>query len=149
MSEREKYERYAKRIRIFNGLTPDEVADILHHGRTFQFRQGQTVFHEGSLGSNLFVVLSGQIAIYIKGNEIARCQIGDAFGEMAVLNRAPRCATAAALSDVTLFTLDEGEINLLLQKHVAVRILLNIIHVLSERLEMADAWIAEHCPKTP
>ena len=147
MSDRDKYKRYASKIRIFNGLTPEEVSEILHEGKVIHFRQGQTIFHEGSLGSNLFVVLSGQCAIYSKNKQIARCQVGDAFGEMAVLNRKPRCATAAALSDVTVFTLDESQINAILKKHVAVRFLLNVVHVLSERLEGANERIAEYSAK--
>ena len=143
MSEEDKYRQYASKVRIFNGLKPEEVADILHQGKLLFFQQGQTIFHEGMLGSNLFVDLSGQIAIYSKEKEIARCQVGDAFGEMAVLNRTPRSATAAALSDVRLFTLDEHQIHDILDKRVAVRVLLNVIHVLSERLEAANAWIAE------
>lgn len=143
MSDEEKYRQYAKKVRIFNGLSPEEVAEILRKGKVLFFQQGQTIFHEGMLGSNVFIVLSGQIAIYTKGKEIARCQVGDAFGEMAVLNRTPRSATAAALSDVKLFTLDEHQIHDILDKRAAVRVLLNIIHVLSERLEAANAWISE------
>jgi CRP-like cAMP-binding protein len=149
MSDSDKYEQYAKRVRIFKGLQPEDVADILHHGKVVHFQQGQTIFHEGMLGSNVFVILSGQVGIYSKGKLIARCQVGDAFGEMAVLNRTPRCATAAALSNATLFTLDEDQINKLLKKNIAVRLLLNIIHVLSERLETADEWIAEHRGTVP
>lgn len=144
MSEEGKYERYARKIRIFNGLQPEEVAYILHQGKVIRFHKGQTVFHEGALGSNLFVVLSGQIAIYHKGKQIAQCVVGDAFGEMAVLNRTPRCATAAAITDVALFTLDETQLNKILKRHIAVRILLNVIHTLSERLENANAWIAKY-----
>ena len=147
MRDEEKYEQYAKKVRIFNGLEGDDVAEILHQGKVIHFQQGQTIFHEGMLGSNLFIVLSGQIGIYSKGKLIARCHVGDAFGEMAVLNRKPRCATAAALSNATLFTLDEAQINSLLKKHVAVRILLNVIHVLSERLEAANMWISENRKK--
>lgn len=144
MTEETRYERYARRVKIFNGLDAEEVADILRQGKTLHFQKGMTVFHEGALGSNLFVVLSGQIAIYSKNKLIAKCQVGDAFGEMAILNHKPRCATAAAISDVKLFTLDESQINNILEKHVAVRVLLNIIHILSERLENANAWIAEN-----
>lgn len=147
MLNREKYEKYARKIKVFNGLTPEDVYDIIHHGKVLQFQKGQTVFHEGMLGSNLFVVLSGQVGIYSKGKQIARCEVGDAFGEMSVLNHRPRCATAGALSDVSLFTLDEAEINQILEKRVAVRILLNIIHILSDRLESANEYIAENCPE--
>ncbi len=94
------------------------------------------------LGSNLFIVLGGKIAIYSKKRVIAKCVVGDAFGEMAVLNNKPRSATAAVMEDVKLFTLDEREINQILDKAVAVKLLLNIIHVLSERLEVANSWVA-------
>ncbi len=144
MSERERYEKYAKRIKIFSGLTAEDVAFVVRQGRVFQFQQGQTVFHEGTLGSNLFIVLSGQIGISNRGKMIGRCHPGDAFGEMAVLNRRPRCATATALSDVTLLTLSEQDINNVLEKRVAVRFLLNIIQMLSTRLEEADQWIEEN-----
>jgi CRP-like cAMP-binding protein len=144
MDDEDKYEEYAKRIRIFRGLKPEEVSDILHQGKVVYFQQGQTVFHEGMLGSNLFIVLSGQVGIYMKGKLIARCKVGDAFGEMAVLNRTPRCATAGALSDASLFTLDETQLNGILRKHIAVRLLLNVIHILSERLEAANAALAGH-----
>lgn len=143
MSDLEKYRKYAEKVTIFHGLTPEEVSEILHQGKVLHFRQGETIFHEGMLGSNIFVVLSGQIDIYRQKERIARCNVGDAFGEMAVLNQQPRCATAAARMDCTLFTLDERQINSLLTKHVAVRILLNIIHLLSQRLEDANAALAK------
>ena len=143
MSSPEKLQTYAHKIRIFNGLTPDEVDYILHCGKIIHFRDGQTVFHEGMLGSNLFVILNGKVAIYKKKRLIAMCKVGDAFGEMAVLNQRPRSATAAAKSEVKLFTLDERQINEILDKAVAVKLLLNVIHVLSERLENANHLIAQ------
>ena len=142
MSDESKYRRYAEKIRIFNGLDPGEVEYILHNGKILVFREGQTVFFEGQLGSNLFVVLSGRIGIFKKNKQIATCVVGDAFGEMAVLNHEPRTATAAALCETKLFTLDEKQINGILEKHVAVRMLLNIIHVLSERLETVNEQLA-------
>ena len=141
-TDTDKYKRYADRVRIFNGLQPEEVEYILHHGKSLVYPEGKTVFHEGMLGSNLFIVLSGEIAIYNKTEMIAKCRAGDAFGALAVFNHKPRSATAVALQDSKLFTLDERQINEILEKHVAVRLLLNIIHVISERLEAANAWNA-------
>jgi len=143
MSSPEKLQKYAERIRIFNGLQPSEVEYILQCGKVIHFREGQTVFHEGMLGSNLFVILEGKVAIYKKKRLIAMCKLGDVFGEMAVLNQRPRSATAAAKSEVKLFTLDERQINDILDKAVAVKLLLNVIHVLSERLENANHLIAQ------
>jgi len=138
MDDLNKYRHYGEKIAIFHGLSPEEVEDLLHQGKIVVYRKGQTVFHEGMLGSNLFIVLSGKIGIYNKNEIIATCHVGDAFGEMAVLNKRPRSATASALTEARLYTLDEKQINQLLEKHVAVRLLMNIIHVLSKRLETAN-----------
>lgn len=143
MADTAKYKQYSEKVRIFNGLSPEEVGEILRTGHTLDIAQGQTIFHEGMLGSNLFVVLSGEIALFQKNRQIGTCRVGDAFGEMSVLNHRPRTATATAESAVKLFTLDESQVNKILEKHVAVRLLLNVIHVLSERLEAANTSIAD------
>jgi CRP-like cAMP-binding protein len=142
MSKEAKYQRYAEKIRIFKGLKPEEVSYILHCGKVLYFHEGQTIFHEGMLGSNLFIVLSGEIGIHHRNELIAKCKVGDAFGEMAVLNHEPRTATACALTQAKCFTLDEKEMAEILQNHVAVKLLMNIIHVLSERLEASNAYIS-------
>jgi len=138
MTDIHKYERYAEKISIFHGLSAGDVDDLLHRGRVLSCRQGETIFHEGMLGSNLFVVLGGKVGIYIKNQLIATCHVGDAFGEMAVLNKRPRSATATPLTDSRLLVLDESQINEILEKHVAVRLLMNVVHVVSERLEAAN-----------
>ena len=139
MPHDDKYAKYAKRVKIFKGLQPEEVGGIIQQGATLQFEKGKTIFHEGMLGTNLFIVLHGEVALYKKTQIIAKCEVGDTFGEMAVLNHRPRSATAAAVEDTKLFTLDERQIDSILDKRAAVRILLNIIHVLSERLEVANS----------
>ncbi len=143
MTDIQKYERYAEKIHLFNGLIAEEVEDLIKRGKVIIIRKGETIFHEGMLGSNLFIVLSGKIGIYIKDQLITKCHVGDTFGEMAVLNKKPRTATATALEESRLLCLDEKQINDILEKHVAVRLLLNAIHLLSERLEKDNYMIAE------
>ena len=66
MADADRYRQYAERIAIFNGLGADDVALVIRHGQILQFRQNQTIFHEGMLGSNLFIVLGGEVGIYNK-----------------------------------------------------------------------------------
>lgn len=143
MPDLEKYRSLAASIPLFKGLMPEEVAYIFRHGKTVFFHAGKAVFHQGQPGANLFVVLAGRVALYDKERLIGTLHRGDAFGEMAVLNHRPRTATAAAMEDCELFTLDERELNHILEKHLAIRLLLNIIHVLSDRLEVANTTIAK------
>lgn len=143
MSDADKYRQYAERIAIFHGMEPDDIALVIRHGQVLHFRQNQTIFHEGMLGSNLFIVLGGEVGIYSKADLIAKCRTGDAFGEMAVLNHKPRGATATALTEAKCLTLDERQLNQILAKGISNRLLLNIISLLSERLVQANARITE------
>lgn len=138
MSDMRRYQKYAEKIKLFNGLSAEEVSHILHQGTTVDFRAGDTIFHKGQLGSNLFIVLHGKVNITIDGRMIARCAPGDAFGEMSVLNHRPHTASANAASDVKVFTLNEQQLNQILRRESAVRLLLNVIHMLSSYLENAN-----------
>lgn len=138
MSSRSKYLRYAKRIKIFNGFSADEVEDILRPGRMVEFPTGRTIFHKGQLGSNLFIVFSGRVEIYDDDHRIATCRVGDCFGEMSVLDHGPHIASAVAASPVRVYTLTEEQMNDILEKRVAVRFLLNVIHVLSDYLRHSN-----------
>lgn len=131
MDSDDKYREYAKRVTVFQGLRPEEVKEILHLGHTIEFFKGTTIFHQGQRGDNLFILLKGRVAIYDKDAIIAVCRVGDVFGEMSVLDHEPHSASAVAVSDVKVFTLDERQLNQIFEKRVAVRFLMNIIHVLS------------------
>lgn len=142
MADFEKYRRYAKRIPLFNGLSPEEIGDIVRRGQMLYIAQGKTIFHKGQRGNTLFVVFGGAVDIYNEDRLIAKCRIGDAFGEMSVLDHRPHTATAVAATEVKLFTLDEAQINDILHQRVAVRFLLNIIHLLSNHLAHTNTLLA-------
>lgn len=126
----ERFERYGKKIPLFAGLSVDEIADILSRGRTLHFAKGKTILHKGQCGNNLFVVFSGSVGIYRNERKIARCRVGDAFGEMSLIEHLPQEASAVAEDDVRLFALSEDGFNQILNRRVAVRFLLNVIHLL-------------------
>lgn len=142
MPDFEKYRRYAKRIPLFNGLTPEEISDVLHKGQVLYIAKGKTIFHKGQRGNTLFIVFNGVVDIYNEDRLIAKCRVGDAFGEMSVLDHRPHTATAVAGTEVKLFTLDESQINEILHQRVAVRFLLNIIHLLSNHLASTNTMLA-------
>ena len=129
-----------QRVKLFKGMSEEEVDQVLAQGKVVHYDQGETVFHEGTEGSRLFIVLDGVVAIRLRGKYIAKCRAGEAFGEMAVLNRRPRSATATASTEVRLFALEEEEIQTILDHQVAVRFLLNVIYAISERLEAGNTW---------
>ncbi len=69
-----------------------------------QYADGEVIFGEGTPGSELFVITSGEVEI-LRGTpgalvSVARLGPGDFFGEMAFVDRAPRSATAMARTAV-------------------------------------------------
>jgi CRP-like cAMP-binding protein len=78
-----------------------------------RFPEGQVLFNEGDHGEDMYIIQSGRVAIKkkVEGGEatLAVLEKGDFFGEMAILERQPRSASAAMLEDGDLIVIS-GEI---------------------------------------
>ncbi|MGH2462815.1 MAG: Crp/Fnr family transcriptional regulator [Candidatus Limnocylindria bacterium] len=90
------------RCPLFAGVLPDDLRDVARHLRLRRFRRGEVIFHQGDPGDALHIVASGSVKIVLpspEGDEaiIATVHAGDFFGELALLDGAPRSATAAAV----------------------------------------------------
>ena len=73
-------------------------------------KAGEAVFREGDAADEgLYYICSGEVVVsrteYGQYRELARLGEGDVFGEMGIINAAPRNATVMALSDCAFFTL--------------------------------------------
>lgn len=126
---------------IFSGLDADSIKHIVSLGRVESVPGGNVIFREGEPGNYLYVVLEGSVSIYCGDKCIAKCRALEAFGEMAVFRDRRRSATARAITDVRLLALDQEAVGSLLESALAVPFLLNVIHVLSQRLEAGNTWI--------
>lgn len=79
---------------------------------TRAFREGAVIFRQGDKGDCLYDVYQGRVGIYADyGTEreqlLAEYYTDQFFGEMGLLDRAPRSATAVALEDTTLGIITE------------------------------------------
>jgi CRP/FNR family transcriptional regulator, cyclic AMP receptor protein len=71
------------------------------------YKTGDFIFLEGDQETHFYIVESGRVQIFTKkagGERINICEIteGESFGEFALLDKAPRSASAKALTDVVL-----------------------------------------------
>jgi CRP-like cAMP-binding protein len=64
--------------------------------------RNQVIFEEGQLGTRMYVVLQGRIAVTIGGSVVDYIGPGGVLGELALLDQAPRLASAVAEDNVAL-----------------------------------------------
>lgn len=104
---------------------------------------GKVLFRENDEGDLMYIIQEGNVRIskQIDGKEhiLAVLGKGDFFGEMAIVNRSPRTATATAVGTVHLLSFNREGFLGMIEKNA--RIALNIIDKLCRRLQQADLQI--------
>ncbi|HJT99079.1 MAG TPA: DUF1003 domain-containing protein [Rhodanobacteraceae bacterium] len=105
-------------VELFEHLGDDDRANLARVIDVRRLAAGDTLFRVGEPGESLYVVRSGEIELFIRDTAGQRIPLaivgaGEVFGELALLDRSPRTATAIALADAELFELDRDDLLLL------------------------------------
>jgi CRP/FNR family transcriptional regulator, cyclic AMP receptor protein len=94
------------RIDLFAGLPETTLSDLVQRGTTFTMDPGRSVVQEGSADVGLEVVLEGTADVSVNGVPRPALGPGDYFGEISMIDGAPRSATLVAGPDgLTTFRL--------------------------------------------
>ncbi|MDD3484781.1 cyclic nucleotide-binding domain-containing protein [Azovibrio restrictus] len=125
--------------RLFSGLSGRDVQVVQGFLHQRRYQAGEVIFDEGEEGQALYILLSGQVLICRQGemeSPIAQLESGSFFGEMALLDDAPRAAQARALGPVEVAVLFRGDFLNLMDDHarIASRISLDLARQLGDRL---------------
>ena len=111
------------------------------YGQTFD--AGKVIFNEGDSGDRMYIIQSGQVRVSrnIGGreHELALLEKGDFFGEMAIVSRIARTATATAVETTHLLAFDRQGFMGMIEKNA--KIALNVIDKLCRRLQNANSQI--------
>jgi len=87
-------------VKIFSKCNARQRRAIARHAQIANLPEGVDLIKEGEPGDALFVILEGEAVVYQGGVEVSRSSTGAYFGEMAILDGAPRSATVVAATDV-------------------------------------------------
>jgi len=101
----------ALRSTLFAGLSSPTFAALLTQARLLDLADKAEVFHQGDVGEELYVVVSGTVGVIDEGpprRGITKLGEKSVFGEIAVLTDQPRTATVIALGPVQLIAIDRG-----------------------------------------
>jgi CRP-like cAMP-binding protein len=125
-------------------LAPEQLAHLGRCGEIESYNPGEPIVTEGSLGDALFLILSGQVAVHRGPQTLATLAEGELFGEMSLVEPAPRSASVTAMSATFLFRLPHDALReLIAQDPTAASVLLvQMVKTLSERLRRANATLS-------
>jgi CRP/FNR family cyclic AMP-dependent transcriptional regulator len=135
-----------RRCALFAHVDEESLRALASQMRRRRFRRGEVIFHQGDIGDSLQVVASGGVKIVLPSQEgdeaiIASLHPGEFFGELALLDGAPRSTTATALEATETLALPRDRFLALLDDdHKIVRALL---HALAEELRRLTGHVEE------
>jgi CRP-like cAMP-binding protein len=124
---------------MFERVAGEDLAPLARVASEETYEPGERIFDEGELGDSLFVIVQGRVNILHNGDTVAVLGPGEAFGEMAVLDAAPRSATAVAEDETEVLRIGSQEFYEIL--HEQVEIASGVIHMLTARLREATAQV--------
>jgi CRP/FNR family transcriptional regulator, cyclic AMP receptor protein len=131
---------------LFAGMDADSLLAITRSLRGRRFRRGEVLFHEGDPGDALFIVASGAVKVVVPSEDgdeaiLATLRRGDFLGELALLDGAPRSASAIALEPTVALALPRDQFRSLVASEPAIRDAL--LAALSGELRRLTTHVAE------
>lgn len=115
-ARRRMYESFLDTVPLLASLTPYERSKIADALKSQKFPAGHTIIREGDPGESFFLLEAGEAVAYRSGNDVPvkHYKKGDFFGELALLNDAPRAASVVSQTEVKVATLGKSAFQRLL-----------------------------------
>jgi diguanylate cyclase (GGDEF)-like protein len=137
-------------VGVFSLLSPEEIERVAEHLSTVELAAGETLFHEGDQGNDLYILAKGAAEVSISlpdggTHEIARFQPGDFFGEMSIFDDAPRSASCTALEKSTLYDLSRDAFSDVIAQapRIALKLMYRMLNITTQRLRGTSEFVSE------
>jgi CRP/FNR family cyclic AMP-dependent transcriptional regulator len=123
-------------VQMFSACTDKELAQIARACDELAVESGAVLVEEGSVGEDFFLVGTGEAEVARGGRTLATLGPGQYFGELALLDDAPRNATVTATSPMSLIRLRRREFSAVLDSWPGVAH--KLLQQMARRLREAD-----------
>jgi CRP/FNR family transcriptional regulator, cyclic AMP receptor protein len=126
-----------KTIWLFSSCTASELRKIRSSLDEVEVPEGKVLVEEGRMGTEFFLIVSGNAAVTREGHKVATLGPGSHFGELALLDRRPRSASVVSETEMDLLVLSQRQFNGLLES--VPTIARKMLSAMASRLRDADA----------
>jgi GNAT superfamily N-acetyltransferase len=130
------------RVGLFAGLEEEQLTRLAAACQHTTFAEGTEVFRQGDPCDEMYLLLEGEVAIYIEGRKqpIGTVRAGECLGEISVLTGGEHAATARAVTPVEAGVLTKKDLQSLVRLRPGIGVVLyrNLARGLGEKLRRAD-----------
>ena len=126
------------RLGLFADLDAPQLEAVAHVFDEQWFEQGARILRQHVSGSGFYVILDGEVAVRLDGQDVATLGTGDFFGEVSALLGEPPVADIVALRPVRCLHLGAPQLHEFLVGHPTV--LYRMFLDQTRRLRNADRW---------
>ena len=110
-----------------------DLAKLFEHSKDAKdYPAGATIFAQGEPGDQMYIVLAGELDLKRGGRTFETASVGKIVGEMAMIDNAPRSASAVAKTNCRLAPIDEKRFEFLVSETPFFA--LHVMRVLVDRL---------------
>jgi CRP-like cAMP-binding protein len=125
-------------LALFADLSRPQVEAVAHNMTEESYPTGQRILRQGFTGTGFYVIVDGEVAIKLDGNEIARLGKGDFFGEMSILLGEPPVADVVTTRQLRVMHLGGSELESFLRDYPSV--MYRMLKTVALRLRNANRW---------
>lgn len=131
-----------EQICFFRDLSYQEMLQIMPITYEKSIEAGAEIIREGDVGDVLYILVEGKCEVSNGGVRIAVLEPGCSFGELSLVDRQPRSATVRAIEACRVLMIRAGDFeHLTMSGSLAVKLLWNVAHELSERIRKSSETI--------
>jgi CRP-like cAMP-binding protein len=125
-------------LSLFADLSRPQLEAVAHTFEEEWFAEGQRIIRQGFAGTGFFVLMDGEVAVVIDGQERSRLGRGEFFGEVSVLLGEPPVADIVAARPVRCLVLSGPELEGFLVAFP--RVMYRMLQAQARRLRSANLW---------
>lgn len=138
----ENVPKLLKDLELFSELSDRELQDVAALAQVRKLETDTTVFHEGDPSDQIFVVVNGRVKIVTTSSDgkefiLSVLGAGQVFGEMGLLEEAPRSASVSTITEVELLVIKHDDFDHLLKTSPGIS--RKLMAILSRRLRRANS----------
>ena len=109
MARHDVFVDHLQQVSLFSACSRKDLQLVAKRAEDIRVPAGKAIITEGETGHEFFAIIEGTATVTRHGQKIASLGPGDAFGELALLEKAPRNASVIAETDMELVVLGQRE----------------------------------------